>query len=148
MGKILLLIALLVCVSSCEWNASTDTFNSPKLLRVEFVGASVKTILNTKGTATLFAVSEMLADASATEISTVEFDSKAVPFNVDFEIPKNHRKLIRPELKKGEAIQYYVALEWDSNGDGGIGEGDIMIDFDKAFPNVEMNKETQRVFVR
>lgn len=148
MGKILLLFGMFFCFSSCDWNASTDTFNSSRSLRVEFVGPSVTTILNTKGTATLFAVSEMLADASATEISTVEFDAKAVPFNVDFEIPKNHRKLIQPEVKKGEAVQYYVALEWDSNGDGETAEGDVMIDYDKRFPNVEMSKDTQRVFVK
>jgi len=141
MGKLLLILGASMLILSCG-------FKEEKALRVEFVGTTTPTISNTKGKATLFAVAANLADAAATEIAVADFDAKAIPFNVDFELPKDYLKLIKPEVIKGDSVKYYVAIEWDSNADGKIEEGDVMIDFDKQFPHVQLGKQTQQVFVK
>ncbi|MGN0019452.1 MAG: hypothetical protein ACI35Z_01565 [Sphingobacterium hotanense] len=148
MGKLLLILGVSMLISSCGLKNSSESFKEEKALRVEFVGTTTPTISNTKGKATLFAVAANLADAAATEIAVADFDAKAIPFNVDFELPKDYLKLIKPEVTKGDSVKYYVAIEWDSNADGKIEEGDVMIDFDKQFPHVQLGKQTQQVFVK
>ncbi|WKK59364.1 hypothetical protein [Sphingobacterium sp. BN32] len=148
MGKLLLVLGVSMMIASCGLKNSSDSFKEEKSLRVEFVGTTTPTISNTKGKATLFAVAANLADAAATEIAVVDFDAKAIPFNVDFELPKDYLNLIEPKVRKGDSVNYYVAIAWDSNADGKIEDGDVMIDFDKQFPHVKLGKQTQQVYVK
>ncbi|MEF9478141.1 hypothetical protein OWR28_11020 [Chryseobacterium sp. 1B4] len=42
-----------------------------------------------------------------------------------------------------------MAISWDSDGNGKAGEkGDIVIDYDKQFPNVKLNNETQKIYLK
>lgn len=116
-----------------------------QIVSVEFVGDGV--IKNAEGTVSLFAVSKNIADVPATLIMEEKIDASKFPFMIRFELPEKHEQLIKPAVKEGEPIKYYVSIEWDSNGDGQVGAGDIVIDYDKKFPDVVIGETTQ-IFVR
>ncbi|MBL1407337.1 hypothetical protein [Sphingobacterium faecale] len=115
-----------------------------KIVSVEFVGDG--TVKKAEGKVSLYAISELIADAPATLIMEEKIEQSALPFTIKFNLPENHEKLIKPEVRDGEPIKYYVTIDWDSNGDGQAGVGDIVIDYDKKFPNVLIG-EANQVFV-
>lgn len=123
----------------------TQTQDETKTVSVEFVGDMA--IKKAEGKVALYAVSENIADVPATLIMEEKIDQSKLPFTVTFKLPANHEQLIKPAVKEGEPIKYYVSLDWDSNGDGQSGAGDVAIDYDKKFPNVVIGETTQ-VFVR
>ncbi len=81
-------------------------------------------------------------------IDEVEFEAAQVPFTVDFEIPMDHQTMIKPEVQEGDSIKYYVSMEWDSNADGQLDSLDMAIDFDKQFPDIDINQLHQQVFLK
>ncbi|MFD2556988.1 hypothetical protein [Sphingobacterium tabacisoli] len=146
------LVLALALFASCanpskvkESEKQTQTQDETKTVSVEFVGDMA--IKKTEGKVALYAVAENIADVPATLIMEEKIDQSKLPFTVTFKLPTNHEKLIKPAVREGDPIKYYVSLDWDSNGDGQSGAGDIAIDYDKKFPNVVIGETTQ-VFVR
>lgn len=126
--------------------ASTSESTSDNLT-LEFTGTEQFTIKNPKLKVSLFGVSEGLQDAPATLITEKEFEGKAIPFTVELPVPKDAESKINPKPTNG--VKYYIATEWDSDGNGKANEkGDIFIDHDKAFPNVKLNSGTQKIYVK
>lgn len=149
MRNTMLVFALLATlVSSCGLKGSGETEKGPQILTVEFVGSGDTAIQNPKGKAQLLAVPADVADVEATLVSEVEFNSGKLPFTVDFEISSDHRSIIKPEVSETSLVKYYVALDWDSNGDGKQDSTDVLIDFDKQFPDVDISQIHQQVFVK
>lgn len=127
--------------------AEKTTENSSDNLKIEFVGTDNFTIKNPKLKVSLYGVSEGLQDAPATLITEKEFEGKTIPFTIELPVPKDAESKINPKPTNG--VKYYIATEWDSDGNGKANEkGDVFIDHDKAFPNVKLNNETQKVYVK
>ncbi len=149
MKNSLLLIGLLaMTISSCGLKGSGETVAGPQLLTVEFTGAMDSTIQNNKGKAKLLAVPADVADVEATVIDEVEFETNEIPFSVEFKIPVDHVSKIKPEIVEGAPVKYYISMDWDSNADGVQDSTDVMIDFDKQFPHVDITQLHQQVFVK
>ncbi len=126
--------------------ASTAEASSENL-KLEFSGAENFTIKNPKLKISLYGMDEKLADAPASLITEKEFEQKSVPFTIDLPIPKDAESKINP--KPAGPAKYYVTISWDSDGNGKADEkGDIFIDYDKQFPNVKLNNETQKIYLK
>lgn len=127
-------------------SASTEKVKSENL-KIEFTGTDKFTIKNSKLKVSLYGISEGLQDAPATLITESEFEVKTIPYTIELPIPENAESKINPKPTNG--VKYYIATEWDSDGNGKANEkGDIFIDHDKAFPNVKLNSETQKIYVK
>ena len=136
-------------LSSCGLKGSGEVVKGPQLLTVEFVGQQDSVFQNnTKGKVKLFAVPANVADVSATMIDEVDFDTSHVPFIVDLEIPMDHLTMIKPEVQEGDSIKYYVSMDWDTNGDGQIDSMDMAIDFDRQFPDIDINQLHHQIFIK
>lgn len=145
MNKLFSVLILAVAIFSSCSSASKLKDTQKQTLSIEFVGEG--SIKKAEGRVSLYAVSENIADVPATLILEQKISQSQLPFTVTFELPKDHKQMIKPAVREGEAIKYYVSIDWDSNNDGVAGVGDIVIDYDKRFPNVVIGGTTQ-VFVR
>ncbi len=126
---------------------NTTSEKVPENLKLEFSGTDNFTIKNAKLKVSLYCVDEHLADAPATLNAEHEYEKKSIPFTIDFPMPADAASKITP--KPMGPAKYYVALTWDSDGNGKAGEkGDIFIDHDKAFPNVKLTDETQKIYLK
>jgi outer membrane murein-binding lipoprotein Lpp len=126
--------------------ASTENVKSENL-KIEFTGTDKFAIKNSKLKVSLYGVSEGLQDAPATLITESEFEVKTIPYTIELPIPGDAESKINPKPTNG--VKYYIATEWDSDGNGKANEkGDIFIDHDKAFPDVKLNSETQKIYVK
>ncbi|THV58446.1 hypothetical protein [Chryseobacterium candidae] len=127
--------------------ASTSEVSSSKNLTLEFTGTDNFNIKNPKLKVSLYAHDPLLADAPATLITEKEYEQTSVPFTIDLPVPKDAASRINP--KAAGDMKYYVSIEWDSDGNGKAGEKrDIYIDHDKEFPNVKLNGEPQKVYLK
>lgn len=125
---------------------STENVASENL-KIEFTGTDKFTIKNPKLKVSLYGVAEGLQDAPATLITEKEFEGKTIPFTIELPVPKDAESKINPKPANG--VKYYIATEWDSDGNGKANEkGDVFIDHDKAFPDVKLNNETQKIYVK
>jgi len=151
---------LSVIVFSCDKNdkktlsenteAKTEKPNpsdNQENLKLEFTGTDNFTIKNPKLKVSLYGHDPLLTDAPATLITEKEYEQTSVPFTIDMPVPKDAASRIDP--KAAERMKYYVSIEWDSNGNGKPNEKeDIYIDHDKEFPNVKLNGEVQKVYLK
>ncbi|BAP31769.1 uncharacterized protein CHSO_2732 [Chryseobacterium sp. StRB126] len=144
-----------LALSSCNKPEKKDQTVTPEStenvklenLKIEFTGTDPFTIKNSKLKVSLYGVSEGLQDAPATLITENEFEVKTIPYTIELPIPEDAESKINPKPTNG--VKYYIATEWDSDGNGKANEkGDIFIDHDKAFPNVKLNNETQKIYVK
>ncbi|SIQ04849.1 hypothetical protein [Chryseobacterium sp. RU33C] len=127
--------------------ASTSEVSSSETLTLEFTGTDNFNIKNPKLKVSLYAHDPLLADAPATLITEKEYEQTSVPFTIDLPVPKDAASRINP--KEAGDMKYYVSIEWDSDGNGKAGEKrDIYIDHDKEFPNVKLNGEPQKVYLK
>lgn len=129
--------------------ASTSVADSSSSdnLKIEFSGTENFTIKNPKLKVSLYGADERLADAPATLITEKEYEQKSVPFTIDLPVPKDADTKITP--KPMGPVKYYVTVSWDSDGNGKADQkGDIFIDYDKQFPNVKLNNETQKIYLK
>ncbi|WP_228440991.1 hypothetical protein [Chryseobacterium phosphatilyticum] len=157
---LLFMAAGTLMLSSCtkpEQKSNTTTETTPPAasasaegsdnLKLEFSGTDKFEIKNPKFKVSLYGADERLADAPATLITERDFEQKSLPFTIDLPVPKDAESKITP--KPSGPVKYYVAVSWDSDGNGKADQkGDIFIDHDKQFPNVKLNGETQKVYVK
>ncbi|HFK5570488.1 hypothetical protein [Elizabethkingia meningoseptica] len=143
-------IGALLMASSCSSpkQSVTDKNADQKNVKIEFTGADTFAVKNAKLKVSLYGVSANIADVPATLITEKEYEQKAVPFTIDLPVPANPESLIKPAITKGEAVKYYVAINWDSDGNGKEEKGDIVIDYDKKFPTITIDGNTQQVYLK
>ncbi|REC49994.1 hypothetical protein [Chryseobacterium pennipullorum] len=142
-------LTLLSCnAADKKTNAETTPVAADsKMVKIEFSGTENFTIKNPKLKVSLYGSDPTLADVPATLITEKEFEQTSVPFTIDLPVPNDAASKITPS-SKGPA-KYYVGVEWDSDGNGKANEkGDIFIDHDKQFPNVKLDGETQKVYLK
>ncbi|MGU3375691.1 hypothetical protein [Chryseobacterium sp. M5A1_1a] len=127
--------------------AAATSESSSDNLKIEFTGTENFTIKNPKLKVSLYGADERLADAPATLITEKEYEQKSVPFTIDLPVPKDADSKVTP--KPAGPVKYYVTVSWDSDGNGKADQkGDIFIDYDKQFPNVKLNNETQKIYLK
>ncbi|SIS68285.1 hypothetical protein SAMN05421786_101973 [Chryseobacterium ureilyticum] len=153
---LLFMAAGALTLSSCNKQEKKDQPTTPETtenvksenIKIEFTGTETFTIKNPKLKVSLYGVSEGLQDAPATLITEKEVEGKAIPFTIELPVPADAESKITPKPTNG--VKYYIATEWDSDGNGKANEkGDIFIDHDKEFPNVKINSETpQKIYVK
>lgn len=135
--------------NSTEKNTSAVSASekSPETLKIEFSGTDAFTIKNARLKVSLYGMDKKLADAPATLITEQEYEQKSIPFTINLPIPENAESKINP--KPAGPAKYYVTISWDSDGNGKADQkGDIFIDYDKQFPNVKLNNETQKIYLK
>lgn len=138
------------CIQTEKKNTTVDSVSFvsasetaiPETIKIEFSGTDKFMIKSALFKISLYRMNEKLADTPATLITEKEYERKSVPFTIDLPIPKDVENSINP-------TQYYVTISWDSNGNGQAGDkGDIVIDYDKQFPNLKLNNETQKIYLK
>jgi len=145
--SIISLLSVALISSSCSTIQHKEKMDSTKnSVSVKLQNSNPVTIKNPSGKITLYAVAANIADVPATIIAEKSFKQSELPFEIKLDLPKNHYKLIKPAVNETDPIKYYVALEWDSNGDGTVGKGDVRIDFNKKFPTISLGNNNE-VFV-
>lgn len=127
--------------------ASVSENTLPENIKIEFSGEDKFTIKSALLKVSLYGIDEKLADAPATLITEQEYEQKSIPFTINLPIPKDTQSKINP--KPVGPAKYYVTISWDSDGNGKAGEkGDIVIDYDKEIPDVKLNNETQKIYLK
>ncbi|MDH6253905.1 putative lipoprotein YbaY [Chryseobacterium sp. H1D6B] len=130
--------------------AKTEKVSPPdnqENLNLEFTGTDHFKIKNPKLKVSLYGHDPLLADAPAVLITEKEYEKNSVPFTINLPVPKDASKHFDP--KDAGRIKYYVSIEWDSDGNGKVNDKeDIYIDHDKQFPNVKLNGEQQKVYLK
>lgn len=81
----------------------------------------------------IFGHDASIMDDKASLILETEYTIKQLPIKFNIDIPLNSENKITP-LDSPKDIEYYLGIEWDSNGDGHVGAGDISFDYDAQFP--------------
>jgi hypothetical protein len=142
------LSALLLSCNAPKKEPIVDKASSEKTVKIEFTGADNIIPKNTKVKVNLYGVPANMADVPASLITEKEYTEEKIPFTIDLPVPDNAESLIKPEVKKGDPVKYYVTINWDSNGNGTEDKGDIVIDYDKKFPTIDINEETQQIFLK
>ncbi|CAL2105214.1 hypothetical protein T190115A13A_130089 [Tenacibaculum sp. 190524A02b] len=94
----------------------------------------------------IYAYDDMLADAAAVEVYRGTNFATALPLSVN--IPKEDIQLHK--VSKFRKAGYYVHIVWDNNNNGVTGDaGDIGIDWNKAFPTIDLDAPfTQTLYVK
>ncbi|SIQ32014.1 hypothetical protein SAMN05880574_11030 [Chryseobacterium sp. RU37D] len=127
--------------------SSADSLKNSENLKLEFTGSEKFSIKNPKLKVSLYGHDPLLADTPATLITEQEYEETSIPFTINMPVPKDAADRIDPKIK--DRIKYYVSIEWDSDGNGKASEKrDIYIDHDKEFPNVKLNGEPQKIYLK
>ncbi|ASW74884.1 hypothetical protein IQ37_12710 [Chryseobacterium piperi] len=140
--------ALLLASCSSPKKTSMDKTQDTKNVKIEFTGTDNFMIKNSKLKVSLYGVPANIADVPATLITEKEFTQEKVPFSVELPLPENPESLIEPKVDKGAAVKYYVTINWDANGSGVEDKGDIVIDYDKKFPTVTIDGNSQQIYLK
>lgn len=130
-----------------ETAAATKTTDE-KNVKIEFTGTDNVIPKNAKLKVNLYGVPANMADVPASLIAEKEYTQEKIPFTIELPVPNNPEGLIKPEVKKGDPVKYYVTINWDSNGNGAEDKGDIVIDYDKKFPTIDINENIQQIFLK
>lgn len=135
--------------TACSSPASKNKSAEDKQVTIEFSGSVDGVIKNPGFTLTLYGRDSRMADVAATRLWEKKYNKSELPFTITLDIPADAADRITPAVSAKENIAYYVALSWDSNGDGQAGNaGDIVIDFDKKFPEIKTDGSVQQVFIK
>ena len=122
------------------------TISSFRTLTVQFVGQGNYNVQPQQGTVSLYAVEKSIADVPATLIQQKKVQVSQVPFSVEFKIPVNHHKQIKPTIRDTAEISYYVT--WEPDTKNLTAKDVIVIDYDRKFPSVMLNGTTQKIYLR
>ena len=93
------------------------------------------TFTNPAYTINLYGEKDTIADATAVLLASQNFEAEALPSEVRLEIPKNPYAPI-PHLEDNKDARFYLEIQWDSDNNGRLCQGDI--DLDHSIRNVEL----------
>jgi len=137
--KILLFFISLTIITACE--KDEENIN----IKVELISSESIEIINSEFDVQVYGYDPNFQDVPATLITHKKFNSTQIPFILKIEIPENAADIIEYINDKNDA-KYYLNIDWDSDGNGKICNGDISIDFNASYPDIFINKtETQTI---
>jgi hypothetical protein len=97
-------------------------------------------IKQTKLTISIYGYNPMMADVSADLVYQQEVEIESLPARIALNIPKEVRSKVN-YLEADEMPRYYLAFDWDSNGDGHPNrKGDL---FPKDFYTINLGAKHQ-----
>ncbi len=119
-------------------------------IAIEIVSDHEIKLKNTEAVITIYGYDQLLADASASVITTKTIEIKEVPTVVNIAIPDNPSALIQPALSSKENAKYYLTFYCDSNQNKKDDEGDIKLDYDKMqIPDIDIESEgMQTIYIK
>ncbi len=129
-------------------NVPSANQNSDKESRIsiQLMNEGEIQIENKHTTITLYGFDLRLADAQATIIIQKDIQLTKLPTTITLDLPDNPAALIKPQVSAEENAQYYLAVYCDNNNNGRNDKGDLMINFDKNFPTVDIHSQETQVF--
>lgn len=130
--RILLLFISLAMIMSCE----KDEEN---IIKVELIGSGSFEIVNSEFEVLVYGYDPNFQDVPATLITQKKFNSTQIPFILNLEMPENAADRIE-YINDKKYARYYLGINWDSDGNGKICNGDIAIDYDAKFPDISIDK--------
>lgn len=130
---------------SCNKN---DDEQSLTEININFESSVNLNIINTMLEISVFGYDKSLVDVGATLITRQYFNISSIPHSLSLKLTKDSYKLIMPESTK-ENSNFLLHIEWDSDNNGQICTGDISFNYDKKFPNVDLEtNDIQNFFMR
>ncbi|MFK7773990.1 MAG: hypothetical protein AB8F94_17695 [Saprospiraceae bacterium] len=140
---LLSLILLVSCKSKQINNGGSQS------VKVRFESEMRIKINNNGFTLTLYGVDDNIADVSASIILVKKFKADKIPFDINLPFPKDAHELIEPKVNDLNDVNYYLHMKWDNNNNSKEDKGDIVIDFNKKWPNIDLKKkETQVIYLK
>lgn len=112
---------------------SCDKWDNNNILSLTLTSDQAFNIENPELKVTVFGYDERVADVAASVIVEKKVRCDQIPCRINIDLPNKAQELIEYTTHKGND-RYYLAIEWDSNGDG---KWDIGIDYDRKF-NVDI----------
>lgn len=141
-------LLLTSCSSPKKTTESSSQTQDNKNVKIEFTGTDNFIIKNSKLKVSLYGVQANMADVPATLITEKEYTQEKVPFSIDLPVPNNPKSLVSPKMAETDPIKYYVTISWDANGNGMEDKGDIVVDYDKQFPTIDIDGDAQQVYLK
>jgi hypothetical protein len=106
------------------------------------------TFSNRSFTVNLYGGNDSIANPSAVQLASNNFEAQDLPFEIRLEIPADPYAPIQ-NLEDNNNARFYVEIEWDSDNNGQLCQGDI--DLDYRIQNVELininRRDPQEVFL-
>src|SRR5690606_24487435 len=115
------IITVLATLMSCLGNSGKGEADH---ITVKFTGPESLVIKNPHFNLKIFGHDRMLADVEASIIVSEEYEATIIPFTLQIEIPNDPLSRIELIDDKKDA-RYYMHIEWDSDNNGKVCEGDI-----------------------
>lgn len=123
-----------------EYNA-----NGSYELEIQFIGPLGIEILNPKFSVALYGADAHVADAPATLITCQHFMSDSLPFTIRLKVPEDASDMIEP-VSGMDLFGYYFHLDWDSDNNGQLCEGDLQVDYTQNWPQILMDSTLRQVY--
>lgn len=127
-------------------SCNKDAESYRKTINIELKSVNQLTINNGKFTATLWGHDPMVQDAPASKITEQSYESNTLPVNIKLNIPKDPDSKIEFRNENLD-MKYYLTVEWDANNNQKYDKGDIIMDFNKQFPTVDLKKKNHSFYV-
>ena len=136
-----------ILLVSCKSNQVNN--ESSQFVKVRFESEMPIKINNNGFTLTLYGIDDNMADVSASIILMKKFKADKIPFDINIPFPKDAHELIEPKVINLNDANYYLRMKWDNNNNSKEDKGDIVIDFNKKWPNIDLKKkETQVIYLK
>lgn len=136
----LLLLLLISLLSTC-------TSDEAQFIVIDFESDVNAAIRNQNFTLSIYGYDRTIVDQTANLISQQSFEASTLSFRQIVGVPDDADDQIDP-VSDPKNIQYYITLEWDSDNNGTICEGDISIDYNRKFPNISLKTlEPQKIYL-
>ena len=117
-----------------------------KSITIQIVPDGVVNIQNPNFTVTLYGVDPVYQDVPATKIVSKNYSKNSLPASIKLDIPNNADGMIEYKNENTEKA-YYLDIEWDANDNNQYDKGDVVIHFDKKFPDIDLKKRNHTVYV-
>ncbi|MDT0688678.1 hypothetical protein RM549_02710 [Salegentibacter sp. F188] len=117
---------------SCDTDMD-DMDNNFILLDLE--GNEDLNFTNPAFTVNLYGENDTIANAASVLLASQNFEAEDLPFEVRLEIPQDPYAPI-PDLENSNNARFYIEIQWDSDNNGQLCQGDI--DLDYSIQNVEL----------
>jgi hypothetical protein len=130
--QIIFFILFLIINIGCEEEENNIS------IHLELVSSETFKIINTEFEIQVYGYDSSFQDVPATLIARRKFKSTQLPFALSMEIPKNAVELIE-HINHENNAKFFLYIDWDSDNNGIICNGDISVDYSNNFQNISID---------
>lgn len=124
--------------SSCDDSEVLNETDTESTIVLELLANDPLTITNPEMAISVYGADASMADIPASLITKQCLSVDELPVLLSIDIPKNPTDKVE-FLNNPENERYYVGIEWDSDGNGKICEGDIFQAYDPSICSVTID---------